>query len=243
MKNESSWQPSKFAFDGSRLSPGPESSDASWLLTQLIAKAYERYLPEFARGRLLDLGCGKVPLYAAYRAKVSEITCVDWGMSAHGGQHLDVTHDLNQPLPLPDERFDTVILSDVLEHVRAPEALLGEVARILAPGGKLLLNVPFFYWLHEQPHDYYRYTEHALRAMVQRSGLQLVSLESLGGAPEVLADVIGKHVCQVPFVGRMSSRVLQKMTHAITGLPAISRQLAPSRQRFPLAYFLVAGKS
>jgi SAM-dependent methyltransferase len=243
MKNEADWQPSKFRYEGGKLSAGPSSAGASWLLTRLVADAYERHLPEHARGRLLDLGCGTVPLYAAYRQLVSEITCVDWAGSPHGAKYLDVVHDLNQPLPLEAQRFDTVILSDVLEHIRKPEALLAEVARVLAPGGRLLLNVPFFYWLHEQPHDYYRYTEHALRSFVEHSGLSLLSLEGLGGAPEVVSDVIGKHLGQVPLLGKTGARLLQQSVWAVTSMKPVARALAPSRQRFPMAYFLVAEKS
>lgn len=242
MKDPQSWEPSKFASEGGRISVGPKASDASWALTHLVAKAYERALPQHARGRLVDLGCGTVPLYAAYRPLVSEITCVDWAGNKHNARHLDVEHDLNQPLPLPNDAFDTVVLSDVLEHIRQPEQLLAEVQRILAPGGKLLLNVPFFYWLHEQPYDFYRYSEHALRAFVERAGLRLVSLEGLGGAPEVLADILGKHLGQVPLVGGKAARLLQRASVGVARLAPVSRALALSNQRFPMAYFLVAEK-
>jgi SAM-dependent methyltransferase len=243
MKNEQAWQPTKFTASLDELSVGPAASPASWLITQLVAQAYQRHLPNHARGRLVDLGCGTVPLYAAYRPLVSEITCVDWSGNAGSSQHLDVAHDLNQPLPLDDNRYDTAILSDVLEHIRRPEALLSEVARILAPGGRLLLNVPFFYWLHEQPHDYFRYSEHALRSFIEQAGLRLLTLEGLGGAPEVLADVVGKHLSQVPLVGSLGARWLQRSAWAVARLPPVARALAPSRQRFPMAYFLVAEKS
>jgi SAM-dependent methyltransferase len=242
MKNEQQWRPTKFAFEAGRVSVGPEASDASWLVTQLVADAYGRHLAAQAHGRLVDLGCGTVPLYAAYRPLVSEITCIDWSGDAASTRHLDVAHDLNQPLPLDSNRYDTAILSDVLEHIRHPEALLAEVARILAPGGKLLLNVPFFYWLHEQPYDYFRYSEHALRSFIEQCGLRLVLLEGLGGAPEVLADVLGKHLNEVPWVGPVASRLLQRSAWAVARLPPLSRALAPSRQRFPMAYFLVAEK-
>ncbi len=242
MKNEASWQASKFSYANGKMSVGPGASPASWGLTRLVAGAYEQQLKLHARGRLVDLGCGTVPLYAAYRPLVSEITCVDWSGSAGSAQHLDVAHDLNQPLPLADARYDTAILSDVLEHIRKPEALLAEVQRILAPGGKLLLNVPFFYWLHEQPHDYFRYSEHALRSFIEQCGLRLLSLEGLGGAPEVLADVVGKHVGQVPLVGSFAARLLQRGTWALGNAAPLKRALAPSRQRFPMAYFLVAEK-
>jgi SAM-dependent methyltransferase len=242
MKNEAAWQASKFSIRNGHISVGPAASDASWLITRLVAAAYEKHLPSHARGRLIDLGCGTVPLYAAYRPLVDEVTCIDWSGNATSARHLDVAHDLNQPLPLESGRFDTAILSDVLEHIRRPEALLGEVARVMAPRGRLLLNVPFFYWLHEQPHDYFRYSEHALRSFVAQSGLRLLLLEGLGGAPEVMADVIGKHLGQVPGIGRATARLLQQSTWALGKLAPVARALRASNQRFPMAYFLVAEK-
>jgi SAM-dependent methyltransferase len=240
MKAEADWKPSKFAFDGERLSVGPDVSSGGWLMTRLVAEAYERALPRYARGRLVDLGCGTVPLYAAYRPFVGTITCVDWGESRHGAAYRDFDCDLNEPLPFEGASFDTAILSDVLEHVREPAGLLAEVGRILAPGGRLLLNVPFLYWLHEQPYDYFRYTEHALRMLVERAGLLLIELEGLGGAPHVVADVAGKHVQLLPGVGAPLVRTFQRAVFAATRVAPVRRALAPSRQRFPLGYFLVA---
>lgn len=243
MKYSESWKPTKFAFRDGRIEVGPSVSGGSWGLTHLVAKAYQRHLPAHARGKLIDLGCGTVPLYAAYRSLVEEVTCVDWASNKHDARHLDVEHDLNRPLPLATDRYDTVILSDVLEHIRRPEPLLAEVARILAPGGKLLLNVPFFYWLHEQPYDYFRYSEHALRSFMNECGLELILLESLGGVPEVLADVLGKHLNQLPVVGSSAARLLQRCGGIVNAFPPFARALAPSNQRFPMGYFLVAAKS
>ncbi|HRF81361.1 MAG TPA: methyltransferase domain-containing protein, partial [Flavobacteriales bacterium] len=76
--------------------------------------------------------------------------------------------------------FDTIILSDVLEHIRKPEALVKEMYRILAPGGQVIMNVPFYYGLHEQPFDYYRYTQFALRAITEDAGFAVVELEAIG---------------------------------------------------------------
>ena len=76
-------------------------------------------------------------------------------------------------LPFGDSEFDTIILSDVLEHIPVPEHLWKEMARILSRNGKIIMNVPFYYCLHEAPHDCSRYTEFALRRFVEMSGLRL----------------------------------------------------------------------
>lgn len=213
---------------------------ASRLSSDLIAAAYGRELPLHARGKLLDLGCGKVPLYAVYRDLVSECTCVDWSNTAHKNEYLDHECDLTKPLPFRDGEFDTILLSDVLEHIPTPEALCREMARLLAPGGKLIMNVPFYYWLHEEPHDYYRYTEHALRRFVDLAGLRLVLLRATGGSPEVAADLLAKHLVYVPLIGKSLAELLQWTALRFVTTKA-GRRISRSTSRiFPFGYFLVA---
>ena len=240
MKHEAEWVPTKYATRGGHLHAGPEARGAVWLIAELVAEGYERLLSEHARGRLVDLGCGRVPLYGAYRARVASVTCVDWSESAHGGRHLDVTTDLGERLPFEDGAFDTVILSDVLEHLARPDVLLGEIARVLAPGGRLIGNTPFLYWLHEQPHDHFRYTEHALRLLARAAGLEPLLVEPFGGGLEVVTDVLAKHAAVVPLVGRPLAEVLGRGVHLLTRSGVARRALAASRQRFPLGYFFVA---
>ena len=141
------------------------------LLLILWRRTMTRAIRAHARGRLLDMGCGYVPLYDAYRDLVSENICIDWQNTAHVNPYLDQMVDLTGALPFERGSFDTVLLTDVLEHIPEPTNLICEIARILRPGGKLILGVPFFYWLHEVPHDYYRYTEFALRRFCELSGL------------------------------------------------------------------------
>jgi SAM-dependent methyltransferase len=242
MKNVERWTPTKYALCRGRLTAGPAAGAGSWLIARLVAQMYERHLYAHVRGRLLDLGCGTVPLYEAYRDLVSSVTCVDWNGAGDRRRHVDVEHDLSRPLPFERATYDTVVLSDVLEHVPRPEALLAEVSRILSDGGKLLLNVPFLYWLHEQPHDYYRYTEHALKFLIRAAGLELVLLEPVGGAVEVVADVTAKHIAQLPVIGAGLAGALQRVAFAVTSPQSLRHALQASRQRFPLGYFVVAVK-
>jgi SAM-dependent methyltransferase len=67
--------------------------------------------------------------------------CVDWSNSLHGNDFLDAECDLTKDLPFADASFDSILLSDVLEHIPTPERLWREMARLLKPEGKLLLFV------------------------------------------------------------------------------------------------------
>ncbi|MBI5136492.1 MAG: class I SAM-dependent methyltransferase [Nitrospirae bacterium] len=240
MRNAASWRPSKYRLAAGRLRAALDPSevqDGSLLVTELIAMRYDRALARHCRGHLLDLGCGKAPLYGFYRDRVVSATTADWPHSTHGADHVDQQVDLNGPIPLESERFDVIILSDVLEHLLRPQVLWGEMARLLRPGGVLLLNVPFMYWLHEEPHDYHRYTEHALRAEAGAVGLHVLELEPVGGIREVLADMLGKALGTVPLAGGQLARLIQRA--------AYWRYVArgcPRGDQWPLLYFLVAQK-
>jgi len=215
----------------------------SRLVSNRIADFYTRAVREHARGRLLDLGCGKAPLLGYYAQFVENSTLVDWGNSMHENPILDLVADLNEPLALSDEAFDTVILSDVLEHIAEPQALLREISRVLSSdGGVLLLNVPFFYPIHEEPFDYYRYTEFSLARMCSSVGLQVREIAPLGGLPEILIDLFGKILQRMPFIGPSVAAVIQTTGEWITGRGLGKFASDRSAKHFPLGYTLIAVK-
>jgi SAM-dependent methyltransferase len=239
MKNADTWRPTKFVLRGGHWRTSrnnAEVSRGSRLITDAAARVYDDHLPAHARGRLLDLGCGKAPLYGAYRALATEVTCVDWAADAH----IDLECDLSQPLPFADGAFDTIVLSDVLEHIPEPALLWREMARLLAPGGKILMNVPFFYWLHAHPHDYYRYTRFALERFVAQNPLTLLTLRPLGGVAEVLADLLAKLLDKLPLVGGALSVGVQALAGGFGRTGLGRRVMLRSAEHFPLGYFLIA---
>lgn len=243
MRNTERWVPSKYVLRNGRLTASKDVTEmavGSRLVASLVARKYEKAVPAHARGRLIDLGCGKVPFYGLYRDFVEDVVAVDWSFGLHGNDHLDRECDLTAPLPFADREFDTVILSDVLEHIARPQGLCDEIARILAPGGTLLLNVPFLYQLHERPYDFYRYTEHGLRHLLEASGLRIASLEPIGGSPEVLTDMLAKHLARVPIAGRSLAAALQQCVLRLVRSGLGRRISARSSESFPLGYFVVA---
>ena len=246
MKNEAAWRPSKFVVKNGRLRGSRTTgalSAASRLNADIVASLYDRHVPTFARGRLLDLGCGNVPLFGLYKRFVADVVCVDWGNSLHKNEFLDFECDLTQDLPFPAAAFDTIILSDVLEHIPEPMDLWKEMARVLTKDGHLIMNVPFFYCLHEQPHDYFRYTEFALRRFAQAVGLIPVELIVTGGVPEILTDIVAKTIVSVPLVGAASAAFLQWITYGAINTRLGRSVSARTARNFPFGYFLVARKA
>lgn len=245
MKNRDKWQPSKYIYKNGKLRASRDPKEVgigSRLIADLIADVYNNTLAQHTKGKLLDLGCGKVPLFIAYKDYVTDNICVDWENTHHKNEYLDFECDLTKILPFEDEEFDTVILSDVLEHISQPEHLWQEISRILAIGGKIVMNIPFYYKIHEQPHDYYRYTEFALRRFVENSGLRLLQLNSIGGAPEIMTDIFAKNVLRVPKIGHSLAIFAQWLTLSFIRTKFGKKVSEATKNEFPFIYFLIAEK-
>ena len=195
MKNEEDWQPTKIDWhpDGRwRIRVGGVSPGS--LLTAIVQQ--EALIPlirRYLRGRIADIGAGDVPFYPGYRDQVESITCIDWGQSMHDScKHSDLLCDLNKGLPLSDTSIDAALMSSVLEHIAEPWNILSELYRCLTPGGCVVIEVPFFYWLHEVPHDYYRYTRYALVRMAENAGFEIEKIAPYGNAFVVMSDIAAK---------------------------------------------------
>ena len=245
MKNQENWKPSKFVYAGNNLTGSRDPREvgiASRIMADCVATHYQTHLKTYARGRLADLGCGKVPLFEAYRQYVSDVTCVDWSNSIHRNPYLDIECDLNASLPMADASFDTIILSDVLEHIHQPGSLWSEMSRILTKGGHVLMNAPFYYPLHEAPHDYYRYTEFSLRKMAETAGFRVILITATGGVPEILADITAKNIQRIRWLGPLIAKFIQKTCSLFLQTSRGRRLSSKTAKTFPFGYFLVAEK-
>jgi hypothetical protein len=131
----------------------------------------------------------------------------------------------------------------VLEHIFRPGGLFLEINRMLTKNGRIIMNVPFIYWIHEAPHDYYRYTQFALRTFVKEAGLDLIPLQAIGGAPEIVADIFAKNAyVHVPVFGRTLAIIAQRVTYLFRQTRLGRKISEATAEQFPLGYFLVAEK-
>lgn len=146
-----------------------------------IEQAVTRFSSELAPGaRVLDAGAGEMS-HARFFSKQRYIG-VDLavGDAAWDYGKLDAIADLTA-LPFRNGSFDASINIVTLEHVREPACALAEIARTLAPGGRLLLIVPHEWEVHQAPHDYFRYTRHGVAYLLEKAGFRDYQIEPAGG--------------------------------------------------------------
>ncbi|MCA9973403.1 MAG: methyltransferase domain-containing protein [Anaerolineales bacterium] len=133
-----------------------------------------------AEGVVLDVGAGTQAIrpflspHCRYVSLDYYQTAAEWY-----GTRPQIFGD-GQQLPMKAGSIDVVLLLDVLEHLPRPEACLAEISRVLRPGGRLILQVPFLYPLHDEPFDFHRWTRHGLRALAARHGFQIDGEQAFG---------------------------------------------------------------
>jgi SAM-dependent methyltransferase len=157
----------------------PNSDSHNWLIYEINDRFLQRSC-KYYRGTLYDLGCAESPYKDFFLRYASSYVGVDWGDSLHA-LSADMLADLNEPLPIPSQAADTVVSMSVLEHLSRPRVMLGEAHRILKPGGWFVLQVPFQWWMHGDPHDYFRYTSEGLRMLLSEAGFESIVVEPTGG--------------------------------------------------------------
>jgi len=144
-----------------------------------LAEEAERFSADAV---VLDAGAGKKPykpLFSALRYESCDMP---------GGFYPEA-HDFEcflDDIPRDDGYYDAVVLTQVLEHVPDPLAVLTEIRRVLKPGGRLLLSVPLTAPLHGEPWHFFHFTHHGIQQLAAQTGYTLSTIEKVGGAFWVL---------------------------------------------------------
>ena len=128
-------------------------------------------------GRLLDFGCASKP----YKDVFSERYPTYIGADLAGNKSAEVVVNEDGSLPLPNDSFDCVLSSQVLEHVREPGVYLRESFRVLRPGGSLILSTHGIWTYHPDPTDYWRWTIDGLRLQIETVGFEVIETRGIFG--------------------------------------------------------------
>jgi SAM-dependent methyltransferase len=219
-----------------------------WLLARQKAAALNT-VRRWAHGNIIDVGCGNRWLSAAVTA--GNYVGLDYPPTVAQGYpgRPEVFGDAAN-LPFLDSIADTVLLMDVLEHLRFPDTAIGEAARVLKPNGHLILQVPFMYPVHDAPNDFHRWTRAGLELLLKKHALKIIE-ESAPGNPletsaALAAIALAKSGLNSVSQHRISSLLLPLVVVLIPIINSAGWLLGkalPADSFMPLGYRLVAQKS
>jgi SAM-dependent methyltransferase len=130
------------------------------------------------QARVLDAGAGIAP----YRHHFTHTSyeSADFCQVQKDYAKINYVCDL-ATIPVPSDSYDGILLTQVIEHLPDPTAVLCELHRVLKPGGRLWFSGPLFYPEHEQPYDFHRFTQFGFKRLLTTAGFQLETLEWLEG--------------------------------------------------------------
>ncbi|MFN7684626.1 MAG: class I SAM-dependent methyltransferase [Oligoflexia bacterium] len=174
-----------------------------YLLRAGLYSAIQKIAPSLS-GDILDFGCGSRP-YESLFTNADRYVGIDVRTSGH--DHSDTTADMyfdGQIIPLADASFDAVVAFEVFEHVFDLATSLREIKRVLRPGGKLLVTVPFCWEEHEMPFDFARYSSVGLGHLLKNNGYQVIEAHKLGSDVTVLFQLWNNYIYNLLFrkIGR-----------------------------------------
>jgi len=160
------------------------------LQTYSLHRSTSEALARFAQSPILDAGSGRSPYKPFLSERGIEVVSVD--LEDRGGG-VDLIADIEDLAELRDGSMRTILCTQVLEHVPHPWRALSELARVLEPGGILILTVPHLSAIHEAPNDFFRFTRFGLSKLLADVGLREVETRESGG----LLTLLGHGVSMV----------------------------------------------
>lgn len=152
--------------------------NSNYLIRRGIYEGIKTNAPVMS-GVMLDFGCGTKPYKKLFN--VEKYVGIDIKNDAHDNDlsFVDVFYD-GRHIPFEDGYFDSIYSSEVITHISDVEPVMAEIARVLKPGGKMLLTVPFVWHENEQPNDAVRYTSFGIINLLERHGLKVLQHKKYG---------------------------------------------------------------
>lgn len=193
-------------------------------------------------GKMLDVGAGEVNRYGKF-FKTTEVVRMD----VNHGDHVDVVGSADN-IPFHDGTFDSVLCTQVFEHLKDPFKSAREIHRVLKTGGKLLMTVPQTNELHEEPYDFFRYTKYGLKTMFEDAGFEVVEFEQRGGYYATLAqikivrlvDLFGLY--ERPIVGRIFGKFIMLYAKIMIWLDTVDTSVANRKHAIGWCFVLKKNK-
>jgi len=160
----------------------PQKYEPAYLTLKKVSDFFRRAADTLSltpESQILDVGCAEKPYFPFFARKTRNY----FGVDIAPGPQVDAQFD-GTGLPFPDEVFAVVLSTQVLEHVRDPQALTNEMYRVLKKGGSAIISAPFVWEIHNYPTDYWRFSDQGIRELMQQ--FTEVTVENCGNSAQCL---------------------------------------------------------
>jgi len=152
-------------------------------------------------GSLLDIGCGSKP-YTDLFNKIKEYKGIDFKdylvnkdfWARKPDYFFSNGYSKTLTLPFKNESFDNVVSFQVLEHHPNPQKLISEMFRIVKKKGYILLTVPFLGGIHEEPHDYQRFTKYGLIELFKPYKCKILEIKEQGALFSTISMLLNEYL-------------------------------------------------
>lgn len=164
----------------------------SYLNWYQLHKSVMKSLP-YIKGKCADIGSGNSPYKKYLINHIEEYISIDKGNTHehmfNSSKEKFIDADIKK-LPFEENCFDTIILTQVLEHIDEPFHALNEIKRVLKKDGVLILSVPFIYQAHAIPYDYFRFSEYGLKKICKDYNFQIKEFHYQGYLGTTIFSII-----------------------------------------------------
>jgi SAM-dependent methyltransferase len=215
----------------------PSLTNPNWLVLRARRKIFHQWLSQLSSNELsvLDVGGRLQPYRALIAHRIRRYLAVDLRHTPL----VDVLARAEQ-LPLGDNQFDLVICTQMLEYVADPPLVIGEIHRVLRPGGALLLSVPSASPV-DSAEEYWRFLPQGLRYLL--SSFSRVAVVAEGGSVTGLFRTV--NTCFDIFVRYPAARSVYRhgMAPLVNLAGAFMETLSGNRnEQFAVNYSVLAEK-
>jgi len=148
----------------------------------------------YLNGKLLDFGCGSKPYEKLFKNLNDYV-----GVEVAGNKEnlkSDIYYD-GISLPFADNTFDSILCTEVFEHVEQLDEVIFELYRILKPGGRMIVTTPFMCMEHEMPYDFRRFTLNGLTNLIKKKNFKIIKSQKLLNNFHVFFQTLNFYICQV----------------------------------------------
>lgn len=214
----------------------------NWLVKNIVYSEIRKFATKYAHGILLDIGCGEKPYESEFTPYITEYIGLDHENTMHNRSKVDIFATAYNTT-IPDNYVDTILNTSVIEHLEEPCEAINEMNRIIKPGGCVILTGQFFWHLHEEPRDFYRYSKYGLKYLFEKNGFEIVELKPLSGFWVTFGQELVYYLYRFRIGGKLNPFwwIIPVIGTFIQGICYLLNKIDHSEE-FTVSYLLVARK-